>query len=271
MFPNLSQDPRYRQNQILMVIFFPLAALIVGGIVWLLFVQQRDAAKGASTINNPLSVPVTMPKPTPTPTPRTGPRESIEGAILAFKSGDLEGARRLLAEVNLNRAGSPFGWELAGLLKEREGDKKAALDFYSGGIAATPSEGLHYRRALLLRESGAFDLALRDMDRAMALAPSDIVLSNERLLLLIQMGRKKQVGEELKALDILGSEVGGRIFALCGIAMENGEFSRAGNLLAQGKNAVTPQVFDQMLKNPVLSRYQTQPQILPFYISNLSR
>ena len=189
--------------------------------------------------------------------------------MVAFRAGDLRRAQNLLDEADLSRAGSPLGWELAGLLQEQSGRKAGALDFYSRGIAAGPSEGLYYRRALLYRASDDLELALADMDRALAISPVDIVISNERLLLLVQLGRKEQVSKELNALNSLGIDARGRIFALSGIAMENKEFSQGASLLAAGKKSVPPQVFEQMLKNPVIFRHQARPEIIPFYISNL--
>ena len=268
-------DPRYRENRIRMVILLPIALLGLGGIGVLLVVQHgRDDsnAKDLLLLRDMTLEPVPGSVPPAAPAVASaGSRNNIEGAVLAFRSGDQEGARKILAGIDLEKTGSPFGWELAGLMREREGDKKAALDYYSRGIALMPSEGLYYRRALIHRESGEFESALGDMNRAMALAPADIVISNERILLLVQMGRKDQAGEELKALNVLGNEASGRIFALCGIALENGDFSQGGNLLALGKKAVAAQVFEQMLKNPVISRYQGRPEIMPFYISNMAR
>ena len=173
--------------------------------------------------------------------------------------------------MDLAQAASPKAWELAGILKENAGDSRAAMEIFSRGIAAAPSEWLFYRRAVLHRTNGEFDLALDDMDRATANPPVDHLLSNERLLLLIQMGRQDQARAELQALNARNAEPAGWIFGLCGMALQNGEYQEAGRLLTSGKQSANPTAFQQILKNPVLSRHQTRPELMPFYFSNLPK
>ena len=283
-------DRRYRQHRILMAIMVPtvlLALAGVGGLVYLQEKHQRLAAEESPPVPAPrkeAARPVAPPKAAPTATPKAAPSATpeatpgaapaapdkrIENAVLAFRTGDRDGARKLMAGVDLDKAGMAPGWELAGLLAERDGNKKAAADFYSRGIAAVPSVGLYYRRAALHRANGEFDPSLDDFNRAIALDPSDIVLSNSLLLLLIQMGNKKQATEEMKALNDLGTDGGGRLFALCGVLLEGGEFTQAASVLEAGKKVVPREIFEQMLNDPVLSRHQGRPQIMPFYIINL--
>ena len=251
-----------------MVVLIPMALAVIVGIVVGLILQQREATEEAARLHpEPVAKIDIAPPPTPTP----GPREQIEEAVAAFKAGDLEGARRLLANMDLVQAAAPSGWELAGLLEEKNGNMTDAMDFYSQGIASAPSEGLYYRRALLRRENEELDLALEDLDQGLAIASTDIVISNERILLLIQMGHKEQAAKELNVLNALRADIRRRIFALSGIALENGEFVKGANLLKLGKKSVAPQIFEQMLKNPVISRHQGQAEILPFYISNVTK
>ena len=195
----------------------------------------------------------------------------VKKALSSFLSGDKGRARQLLAGVDLAQAASPSAWELAGMLKEDAGDSRGAMEIYSRGIAAAPSEWLFYRRAILHRASSEFDLALDDMDRATATPPAHHLLSNERLLLLIQMGRQDQARAELQALKARNAEPSGWIFGLCGMALQDGEYQKAGRLLASGKQSVDPSVFQQILNNPVLSRHQAHPEIMPFYFSNLHK
>ena len=199
------------------------------------------------------------------------PDKIIKEAVRVFLAGEKDRASQLMAGVDLAQAASPPAWELAGMLKEDAGDRQAAMDIYSRGIAATPSEGLFYRRAVLHRASGEFDLALADMDRATASPPVHHLLSNERLLLLIQMGRQDQAQAELKALNARNADPNAWVFGLCGMALQNGEYQEAGRLLASAKQSADPTVFQQILKNPVLSRHQTRPELMPFYFSNLSK
>ena len=199
------------------------------------------------------------------------PEKIIKEEIRDFLSGNKDRAKQLLAEVDLVKVASPPAWELAGMLKEDAGDSPAAMEIYSRGIAAGPSEGLFYRRAILHRNIGEFDLALADMDRATASPPVHHLLSNERLLLLIQMGRLDQAHAELQALTTRNVDPAGWIFGLCGMALQNREYQEAGRLLASAKQSADPTVFQQILKNPVLSRHQARPELMPFYFSNLSK
>ena len=200
-----------------------------------------------------------------------GPDKIIKKALRSFLAGDNDRASELLARVDLAQAASPQAWELAGILKENAGDNRAALEVFSRGIAAAPSEWLFYRRAVLHRANGEFDLALDDMDRATANPPVDHLLSNERLLLLIQMGRQDQARAELQALNARNAEPAGWIFGLCGMALQNGEYQEAGRLLTSGKQSANPTTFQQILKNPVLSSHQARPELMPFYFSNLPK
>ena len=55
----------------------------------------------------------------------------------------------------------------------------------------------------------------------------------------------------------------------CGMALEKGDYGQARNLLGIGKRTVAPEVFEQMLKNPVISRHESRPEIMPFFFSNI--
>ncbi len=182
-------------------------------------------------------------------------------------------AHQLIDQVDLDRAHSSSAWLLAGVLKEKSGDPSAAMELYSRGIASSPSSNLYYRRALLWRASGNFDSALLDLENVTHLDPGDFLASNERFLLLLQMGRKEQMLAELKEKNVGGNAVreASCVLGLCGLALENGQFSEAAKLLDHGKILLSPETFDQLLINPVLLRHQSNPAILPFYITNLPK
>ncbi len=242
-------------------------------------VGQPGASPGAAPNFTPVVPPVGMATPgpirvptlpVPVPAVPDNSRERIQAAVAAYQSGDRETARTQLAGVDLSRAASAPAWEVAGLLKEFEGDKRSAEDCYSRGLVLAPSAGIYYRRALLRRGDEDFPRALEDLDRAVALSPENIVFTNDRLLLLIQMGSKDRAGAEMKALSDRGGSAGGWIFGFCGMALENGDYRKAASLLARAKKSVPPHVFAQMLMNPVIARHQSRPEILPFFFTNLN-
>lgn len=281
------QDPRYRQERILWVIVIPLMLLALAGVGILMVLKLRSFDKEkarpplppnppaqASPESRPSNIRKEDKKEEPTPTPLPeNPSEIIALAVIALQSGKLEDAQALIEKVDLDKAGSSLGWELSGLLKESAGDKKSAHDIYSRGIAATSAANLYYHRAVLNRESGAFEQAAEDFDQAAKRNTTDIVISNERLLFLIQIGRGRQASEEIEQLNARTKKAGtnGWIFAQCGLALTEGDYQRGGQFLASAKQVVDPRIFEQMLKNTVISSHMTQPEIMPFYIRNMGK
>lgn len=205
------------------------------------------------------------------PPPQT-PTEIIAAAVSSFQTGNVELSNKLLAAVDLDKAGSSLGWELAGLLSENANNREEADKIYSHGIVAVPTAGLYYRRALLNRETGDPEVVLKDFDAAIHRAPADIVISNERLLFLIRIGRGRQVHEELEKFHGNPGKADARswIFAQSALAMEDGNYARAAQLLTEAKRAVDPRIFEMMLKNTVISSHMTHPEVMPFYIRNIS-
>ncbi|MFZ4819869.1 MAG: hypothetical protein ACOYLU_14590 [Limisphaerales bacterium] len=101
----------------------------------------------------------------------------------------------------------------------------------------------------------------------------DITISNERLLLMVQAGLGDQAGAEIKTLSGRAGDgnTAAWIFGLCGVALQNGEFSDAKKLLGVAKESVPPKIFDHMLKDPVLVRHMARPEITELYLSNLPK
>ena len=194
----------------------------------------------------------------------------VEAAVAAFKAGDNAEAARLLEKIDLAKANSAPAWELSGMLKEASGDKPGAMDCYSRGIAAAPSEGLFYRRAVLYRTQGMLESALADLTSATSRPPVHMLLSNERLLLLIQMGREDQVRREIDDGILHSSSPDGWCFALAALALEAGNYPEGARLLALAKQSVPPGVFQQVLLSPVFIRYQSEPAVMRFYFGNTS-
>lgn len=258
------EDRRFSHEHNILAVAAIFVFLALGGIAVVFTLrpnEEKDPIYGA--------VPGALPPRLMAP---ESPDKIIQKALRCFLSGNSDGAARLLAEIDIDQAGYPPGWELAGMLKESAGDSAGAMELYSRGIAAAPSEWLFYRRGILHRNSGEFDAALEDMDRAVALPPVPPLISNERLLLLIQMGRPAQAVAEIQAAIKDGAtNSGGWIFALCGIALQNGDYQKAEKMLATGKPGMDPSEFHQILKNPVLARHQGRKELMPYYFSNIPK
>ncbi len=217
-------------------------------------------------------------KPTPTegrpPAAAAGnSRKEIDDASRLFSEGNPDAARRVLLQVDLERANSAEGWELAGMLEEAVGNNLSAMTQYTRGLAIRPSASLYWHRAHLLRQRGDFAPAMKDLDLAAAAAPRDITISNERLLLMVQAGLADQANAEIKTLRERGGtdNAAAWIFGLCGVALQNGEYSEAKKILDVAKASVPPQIFDRLLKDPAIVRHMARPEITAFYLSNLPK
>lgn len=256
------EDPRFRRARMTFVGLFGMTVLVFVGIAIMLLREAKLSSEGDLTEIEPARV--DLPE---------SPHKVIETAIHLSQAGNLAGAKKVLLRVDLEKANSAEGWELAGALMAAEGRTEAALSLYDKAIAIRPSSSLYYRRAHLLREHGDFDLALKSMELALALAPGDVFLSNERLLLLVQSGRKEIANDLIQALREQGSPGSSSpwILGLCGVALENGEFSEAKKTLSAGQAALAPEVFNQLLSNPVIVRHVSRPEISPFYFRNQPR
>ncbi len=252
-------DRRYRQHRIALALLLPFTCAVLIGLVILLYFQQRETLALAHATQEESSVQMAPPD----------VLARIDSAVRAYAVGNTAEARKQLADVNLERAASPSAWVIAGLLKESERNYDAALDLYSRGITATPDISLFYRRASLYRTVGKYEAALQDLDRARYLDPGDILVSNERLLLLVQLDREQQAVGEIEYLqkNSSGIDDSNWIFGQVGIALKHGDYIKAQELLNRAKSSVDSAIFSQMLKNPAIVRYQIQPEILPFYTS----
>lgn len=249
------QDPRYRRDRIILVAIIGLAVVLLFG-TFLLLSSKHPLSSGK-----------------PPSAEAADALKGIDEASRLFSAGDVNAARRVLLQVDLEKARSAEGWELAGILEEAAGNSPSALTQYTRGLAIKQSASLYWHRARLLRQQGNFAAAMKDMDLAAAAAPMDITISNERLLLMVQAGLGDQANAEIKTLS--GRAGAGNtaawIFGLCGVALQNGEYSEANKLLGVAKASVPPNTFDHMLKDPVIVRHMARPGIMEFYLSNLPK
>jgi len=249
------QDLRYRKDRITLVVILSIAVILLAGAALLLHPKPPlpEGKSPSATIGNP--------------------RKEIDEAKRLFLSGDVDASRRVLLQVDLENAGSAEGWELAGILEEAVGNNPSALTQYTRGLGIRPSASLYWHRAHLLRQRGDFAPAMKDMDLAAAAAPRDITISNERLLLMVQAGHVDQANAEIKTLREHGGtdNAAAWIFGLCGVALQNGEYSEAKKILDVAKASVPPQIFDRMLKDPAIVRHMARPEIKKFYFSNLPK
>ncbi|MCX6969296.1 MAG: hypothetical protein NTV93_03960 [Verrucomicrobia bacterium] len=253
------EDPLYGRERRFLFIVLPLCLLIAAGIGLAIYISHSQPA---APVEPAAPLPLLPAKPTTA--------ELIDKAKKAYESGNTDSALFGLAKIDLTTADSPVGWELAGLLREKEGDMTGAFESYSNGLATNPSADLFYRRALVYRGWENLPAALADLDAANRLDPHDPLYTNERYLLLIQMGLKENVRAELTGFVTSGVRTDTKewIFALAAIALENAQYNDAAETLGACREAFPPGTFSKLLKSPVMQRHQAQPEILPFYINN---
>lgn len=235
-----------------MVAVLGVATILLAGAALLLFSSLRQSTGNSTSANS---------------------REKISGALRHYQAGDLDSARRVLIQVDLENECSAEGWQLAGMLEEAVGNSRSALALYTKALAVTPSAALYLHRARLFRQRGDYVPAMSDMELAANRAPTDIAISNERLLLLIQAGCEGKASAEIKRLrELAGSgNADGWIFGLCGLALQNGEYLEAQKILSVAEASVPSQIFERMLKDPVIVRHMSRPEITAFYLKNLKK
>ncbi len=256
------ENPLYGRERIFLYLVIPLCLLTAAGIGISIYLSPSPPTAPAAEPSAPL--PLLPAKPTLS--------DRVAKAKKAYESGDADSALFGLAKIDLEKAQAPVGWELAGLLREKEGDKIGAFEAYTKGLSTNPSSGLFYRRALVYRDWENLPAALGDLDAADHMDPHDPLYTNERYLLLLQMGLKDEVRAELTGFITSGVRTDTRewIFALAAIALENEQYADAAESLAACREAFPPGIFLKILKNPVIQRYQARPEILPFYINNIN-
>lgn len=261
-------DPRYRRERIILVIIVPLVLIVVGGGGYYLVQRQKKETKEDVARVLP-DLPPTEKPVMPTPPPET-PAQRLDRAAAAYKRGNTEEAARILAEVDLDEVNSPVGWALAGLLQAEAGNNDGAIDFYTQGINKTPSAELYYRRALLYRQARNMKEAYADFLKASDLSPTDIVLTNERILTLIQLGRKEEARDLATALVQTDGTARSWIFGLAGLALEQQQYPEAAELLERARTLVDERTYRTLLDSPALSNYQNRPEIMEFFLQNIN-
>lgn len=264
-------DTRYKDARRLLIGSVAGVALTAGGLTALLWFSEPQTTEPAKVVVR--APPEPEPEPAPTPEPTLSSTDRFELAKRAFASGDLNKTREFVQEIDLVQLGSPFAWELAGFLQSHFGDKKAAMSTFTQGLASAPSAQLHYRRGVLYREEGDFEHAWEDFDRASRLDRTDFTISNERLMLLTQMGRNDQVREEILAQTTTGlpADIKAWVFGLCALALEKGQYPEAAKLLAFAQKNMDRQAFQRLLANPVILRHQNEPEIFSYYFTNIGK
>ncbi len=263
------EDPRFRKERLMWIILTPLSLLLLGGVIFAFYLQQKEATEEESARRED-SKPYVAPPEVPL-TPEQQANQTVGDARTAYTEGRFEEARDLLAEVDLKSLHSTTAWELHGRLQAASGDKKAAVESFSEGLEIEPSPGLLFRRALVLRDLGNLDASLADLHQAVDKAPNDPVLSNEYYLLRIQMGQSEQVTTEIEAILAQTGTIGSErwVVALAGIFLERGDYAEGARFLALGKSALDSVAFKQLLDNPIILRHQGRPEVLPLYLQNL--
>lgn len=266
------QDPRFRRERIFWVLVIPLLIILLPGLVFLLYISQTEAPPtqtqevSAITAEPPIDTPAGgLEEPPADPT-----APWISAAEKACLANDKASAANLLQARSPTPEDSVLLWELTTRLQALVGDTNGAMETCRRGIRNAPSQGLHYQMALLLRQQGKLEPALEELNQALSLAPGDAVLSNQRYLLLLQMGKDEQVRGEITAQisTPLPPPANAWIMGVAGLALQKGQYAEAAQLLEQARQVMDAPTFQRLLESPVLSRHQNQPEIFPFFIRN---
>lgn len=257
-------DPRYRQERILLVIVVPVSILLLAGVGTLLYFRETRVKEPPRLLTADRVVESEQDA-------EAAPKvEQLSAARTAFQEGDYAlAAQRLRAEFPGGvESMTPEALELLARIEEKLGNDGEALALYSRAIDSKPSGVLFYRRGVLHRKADRLKEAREDFDNAADLEPSDMLISNERYLLMIQMGDQPVVEEAIRLkmdLGLQSSKIGWAA-ALAAIALDKGNNDDAVMLLKALHSATDDQFFETLLANPVLIKYQNNPAVLPFFI-----
>lgn len=259
------RDPRYRIERITWILVVP--GIVVMLAVTCIIFYFREAAWREAELARRAREEAAQPAPTPVKRAASA-QEQVAEAAWAFDSGKVEEAKELLAGVDLEKLASPEAWSLAARVQASGENPAGGIETFTRAITATPSSELYYRRALLYRDTAEFDNARKDLEQAAALEPNNPIYPNERLLLLLQMGRKDQVKAEVTSIILSKAEPRFWVFGLAGLALENKQFGEAAELLTKARALIDEKSYRQLLSNPTVSRHQGRSEIYPLFISN---
>ncbi|MCU0453191.1 MAG: tetratricopeptide repeat protein [Bacteroidetes bacterium] len=140
-------------------------------------------------------------------TPTSALAHNYLGAALAQESGDLVRADRSFSIAIFHDPLFSAAYANRGTTRAALGRSEEALRDLDEALRIDPSDpSTRMSRAMVLRRSGRFDEALRDMHLAIARQPMNVPWMVERAGLLLEMGRTGEAAAELEVLRRAGYE-----------------------------------------------------------------
>ncbi|MFO8026163.1 MAG: tetratricopeptide repeat protein [Opitutales bacterium] len=180
------------------------------------------------------------------------PAEAVHLGRLFLRSGEVATLIPVLEKALLRGNASAEGWALLGRAHLEKEQSTLAISALNQSLALDPgqSETLALRGGLL-RKIGDLEGALGDYERAHKLAPSSPVLSYERGLVLLQLGRidEAEVSLGLAARKLTTHVTLDLLHASCAYAL--GEYDKAAQSLREYLNPeLTGEALERFRANP---------------------
>ncbi len=121
------------------------------------------------------------------------PEVLIDRADEAYESGDLGGAKALLAEADVKSPDNPEILNKLAFILAKEGDKERAIEHYQASLAVDENDDLvHNAIASLYRETGEFDKAKEHYEKALSIDSEYAVTYFNYANLLVDMDEKER-------------------------------------------------------------------------------
>ncbi|MCS7008335.1 MAG: hypothetical protein NZL93_00170 [Chthoniobacterales bacterium] len=250
------QKGRERVYAVLTVIVIVLLFTIIG----LVFYRQHEGYLKRIDLLTRDKVPEEL-KPAPTPS-------LVEQVQFSLMEKDNAKARELVKNLEAPESEKAKAYLILGLYELEQGKPDVAAGFFEVSERFDPTAEAFFGRARALIELGKNEEALKAMEFAYKLNPSDVTISNAYHLLQIQNGQAEELRRNLETKFILGlSNTSGMwILAAVAFALEAGNYQLASELLLQAMNMMPYENFKFLIGLEPIKKYAEHPLVLPFYL-----
>lgn len=203
------------------------------------------------------------------------PALSFLTAVAAMQNGNIELAERKVKESIIKRERISDALALQSVIETQKaadrsrwkslGDpQKRAENLLRQAILADAANPYpHFELATLLRYQGRRDEAMEEIQAARSrLNPVDSHLLMDVTLALLKI---EELPDDRVPRDPPQSDDVRKLFPAAYGAMRLGEFSRAAELLQKCRHALSSDLFDYLVNDPLIRRYADREQLKPFY------
>ena len=251
-------DERFRTERILLVTVIPAVILLVVLVfAFLLLTKQNDKPYElltADKVEGPLVPPRVL-----------TPLEEGEAALEAM---DYAGAREAFGRVE--GQDRPKALLRLAHLDRLDENHQQAIAHLDETLAETPEALAFFLRGDSHRALGDMEKAVEDIKKATELASAEPAYANAHLLLQMQMGKAREVAENIRVKQSLGlgSTEANWSLAAAAFALARNDSEIAAAMLRRAYGAMSVEMFDLLMSYPVMKQFEDKPEAMPYYIKS---